>query len=69
MIAPDILSSFTIVYHRRETKTCYFIKAVTRLPCFQTKIWLDWYILKLADFTLNMDFKILLKEMLNLLSF
>lgn len=45
MIASDILSSFTIVYHGRETKTCYFIKAVTRLPCFQTQMWFDWYIL------------------------
>ena len=69
IIASDVLSSLTIVYHKRETKTCYFIKAVARLQCFQTKMWLYWCLSKLGESTLNMDFKILLKDMLNLLSF
>ena len=69
IIASDIWFSLTIVYHKRETKTCYFIKAVAKLQCFQTKMWLHWCLLKLGESTLNMDFKILLKDMLNLLSF
>ena len=69
IIASGILSSLTIVYHKRETKTCYFIKAVARLQCFQTKMWPYWCLLKLGESTLNMDFKTLLKDMLNLLGF
>ena len=69
IIASDILSSLTIVYHKREAKTCYFIKAAARLQCFQAKMWLGWCLLKLGESTLNMDFKILLKDLLNLLSF
>ena len=69
IIASDIWSNLTIVYHKRETKTCYFIKAVAKLQCFQTKMWLHWCLLKLGESTLNMDFKIHVKDILNLLSF